>query len=130
MEFKIKTKKREEILDITSKVKEIVREKANPDSRACLVYVPHATAAVIANENADQKVCEDILDYLKSQIPQGQWKHDKIDNNADSHIKASIIGPQQLIPIEDGQLRLGTWQGIGLVELDGPRDRTVVVKIL
>ena len=130
MEFTVKTNKREEIVDITDKVKEIVSKEADADSKVCLVYVPHATCAIIVNENCDEAVCEDILAYLKKQVPSGVWKHDKIDNNADAHIKSSIIGPSQLIPIENKQLELGRWQGCGLVELDGPRDRKIIVKIL
>lgn len=138
MEIIIKTAKREEIVDVTEKVKEAVsklmeRDKkmvCNKKFRACLVYVPHATCAVIINENYDAAVCEDILEFLRKQIPRGKWKHDKIDNNADSHIKASIIGSSQVIPIINGKLGLGRWQGIGLAEFDGPRERKVVVEIL
>lgn len=138
MEFKIKTNKREEIIDITKEVGKIVEELiekdkkrvCNKDVRACLVYCPHATCAIIINENYDKAVCDDILSFLRKQIPQGIWKHDKIDNNADAHIKSSIIGCQQLIPIENNKLELGTWQGIALAEFDGPRERRVIVKIL
>ncbi|MGD2073004.1 MAG: secondary thiamine-phosphate synthase enzyme YjbQ [Candidatus Thorarchaeota archaeon] len=127
MQFSVKTNKREEIIDITSRVKELVERKKG---KACLVYVPHATCAVIVNENYDQAVCEDILHYLREQIPQGKWKHDNIDNNADSHIKAILLGPSELIPMQNGELQLGQWQGIGLVELDGPRERNVVIEVL
>jgi secondary thiamine-phosphate synthase enzyme len=138
MELTIRTNKREEIVDITSDVKEAIsklwgQEKkmvCNKGSKACLVYTPHATCAVIVNENYDEAVCQDIIDFLRKQIPQGGWKHDKIDDNADSHIKASIMGPSQLIPVQDGELLLGRWQGIGLAEFDGPRQRKVMVKIL
>ncbi len=130
MEFTIKSSKREEIIDITQQVKDIVFKVSDEDSKVCLVYVPHATCAIIVNENYDKAVCEDILNYLKKQIPEGQWEHDKIDNNADSHIKSSIIGPSQVIPIKDGKLMLGRWQGIALSEFDGPRDRRVIVNII
>jgi len=63
-------------------------------------------------------------------LPKGKWKHDKIDNNADAHIKASIIGPSQVIPIENAKLQLGRWQNIALAEFDGPRERKIIVKIL
>jgi len=92
--------------------------------------VPHATCSVIINENYDEAVCQDILTFLRKQIPKGKWKHDSIDSNADSHIKASLLGPSQLIPIKNGKLLLGTWQGIGLAEFDGPRERRVIVEIL
>jgi len=127
MEFTISTNKREELVDITEEVKKAVDgEKGN----AILVYVPHATCGIIVNENYDKAVCEDIIEYLKKNIPQGIWKHDKIDNNADAHIKASIIGPGQIVPIEKGRLQLGRWQNIALAEFDGPRERKVIVKIL
>ncbi|GAJ17291.1 unnamed protein product [marine sediment metagenome] len=127
MEFRIKTSKREEIVDITPEVEEIVSGK---DGRACLVFVPHASCGLIVNENYDENVCEDVLDFLKKQIPQGKWKHDKIDANGDAHVKASLIGPSRIIPIENGKLKLGQWQSIGLAEFDGPRERKVVVEIL
>jgi secondary thiamine-phosphate synthase enzyme len=127
MKFEVESGKREEIVDITGEVKNLVEGK---EGGACLVYVPHATCGIIVNENYDEKVCRDILRFLKDKIPQGEWEHDKIDNNADSHIKSSIIGPQELIPMENGRVKLGRWQGIGLAEFDGPRKRTVIVKIL
>ncbi len=138
MEFTIRSNKREEIIDVTREVKKLVRELCEKDKkRVCnkdvggvLVYVPHATCAIIVNENYDKAVCGDILSFLKKQIPSGIWKHDKIDDNADSHIKASIIGPGQVIPVEDGKLELGRWQGIALAEFDGPRERRVIVKII
>ncbi len=129
MEFTIESKKREEIIDITKKVEEIVDRISDEDSQACLVYVPHTTCAVIVNENYDKAVCEDILNWLKKQVPEGVWKHDKTDNNGDSHIKDSILGPSQIIPIENGKLQLGKWQGIALAEFDGPRERKIIVKI-
>ena len=130
MEFFIKSNKREELVDITKEVEKIVDRASDEDSKACLVYVAHATCGIIVNENYAAAVCEDIIDYLKKNIPSGVWKHDAIDNNADSHIKASIIGPGQVIPINEGKLQLGRWQGIALAEFDGPRERKIVVKIL
>ena len=130
MEFTIKTNKREGIFDITEVVKKIVEKEANLESTACLVYVPHASAAVMINENYDDAICRDILRWLKKQIPQGIWEHDNHDGNADAHIKSSLIGPSKLIPLKDGQMQLGRWQGIALTEFDGPRERRVIVKIL
>jgi len=130
MEFAIKTSKREEIVDITKEVEKIVDKASDEDSKACLIYVAHATCAIIINENYDKAVCDDILTFLKKQIPPGIWKHDAIDNNADAHIKASIIGPSQLIPIREGKLQLGKWQGIALAEFDGPRERKIIVKVI
>lgn len=130
MEFTIKTSKREEIIDITKEIEKIVDRLSDENSDACLVYVPHATCAVIVNENYDPAVCEDILAFLKKQIPAGIWRHDKTDGNADAHIKASLLGPSQTIPIQDGKLQLGRWQNIALAEFDGPRERRIIVKIL
>lgn len=130
MQFTIKTTKREEIINITKQVEEIVDENADEKSKACLVYVPHATCAIIINENYDEAVCRDILSFLKKQIPEGIWEHDNTDNNADAHIKSSIIGPSQVIPIENKKLQLGRWQGIALAEFDGPKERRVIVNII
>jgi len=128
-EFTIKTKKREEIIDITEKIEEILKKSKMGDGM-CLIYVPHATAALIINENADEKVKEDILEWLRKNIPTGIWRHDVIDNNADAHIKSSLIGCSQAIPFKNNRLLLGTWQGIMLVELDGPRERKVYIVFL
>lgn len=130
MEFAIKTSEREEIVDITKEVERIVDRASDEDSKACLIYTGHATCAVIINENYDKAVCEDILAFLKKQIPSGVWKHDAVDDNGDAHIKASIIGPSQIVPIHEGKLQLGKWQGIALAEFDGPRERKVIVKII
>ena len=95
----------------------------------CLVFVPHATAAVVINENADPNVCQDILDAMGRLVPEGAWRHDRIDNNAAAHIKATILGPSETVQVRGGALRLGTWQSLMLVEFDGPRDRTVIVEV-
>ena len=127
MELQIQTSKREEIVDITEKVREAVGGKKGS---AVLVFVPHATAGIIVNENYDPSVCEDILDSLRKMFPARVWKHDRIDGNADSHLKASFVGPSQVIPIKDGELVLGTWQNIALAEFDGPRERRIIVEVL
>ncbi len=128
MELKIQTKKREQIIDITSQIKNLV-QKSKINKGFCLIYVPHATAAITINENDDPAVCEDFLEALKKIAPKGIWKHDKIDGNADAHIKSSIIGPSEIIPIKDSQLQLGRWQGIMLCEFDGPRERKIIIQI-
>jgi secondary thiamine-phosphate synthase enzyme len=127
-ELTIRTRKTQEMIDITSQVGEVVRS-SGVASGLCLVYVPHATAAIVINENADPNVCQDILDALGRMVPEGAWRHDRVDNNAAAHIKATILGPSQAIPVREGGLRLGTWQSVMLVELDGPRDRTVIVEV-
>jgi secondary thiamine-phosphate synthase enzyme len=127
-EFSVRTRKAQEMFDITERVAEVVSRSGVSDG-ICLVYVPHATAAVIINENADPNVCEDILEALARLIPEGRWRHDRVDNNAAAHIKATILGPSEAVPIRGGRLGLGTWQSLMLVELDGPRNRTVIVEV-
>jgi secondary thiamine-phosphate synthase enzyme len=127
-EFTIQTRKTQEMIDITSQVGEVVRRAGITDG-LCVVYVPHATAAIVINENADPNVCQDILDALGRMIPEGAWRHDRVDNNAAAHIKATILGPSEAVPVHGGSLRLGTWQSLMLVEFDGPRDRTVIVEV-
>ena len=94
------------------------------------MYVPHATAAVVINENDDPNLCDDPLDVLAKLIPEGVWRHDRVDNNGAAHLKASILGPGETVPVRNGRLLLGTWQAIMLVDLDGPRQRRVVVTVL
>jgi len=81
------------------------------------------------NENDDPNVCVDVLDALDRLVPAGIWRHDRVDGNAASHIQATILGPGETIPVRDGKLCLGTWQAVMLVELDGPRERRVLVTI-
>ena len=127
-EFRIRTRKTQEMVDITGRVEEFLREAKVSDG-LCLVFVPHATAAVVINENADPNVCQDILDALGRLIPEGSWRHDRVDNNAAAHIKATMLGPSETIAVRGGRLRLGTWQSVMLVEFDGPRERTVIVEV-
>lgn len=128
MQLVIKTKKREEIIDITHEVEEQVAISKIKEG-FCLVFVPHATAALTINENADPAISEDLLESLRGLIPKGKWKHDRIDGNADAHIKSAIIGPSLTIPIKENKLKLGTWQGIMLCEFDGPRERKIIVEV-
>jgi secondary thiamine-phosphate synthase enzyme len=129
MQLVIKTKKREEILNITNEVQEQVSMSKIKEG-ICLVFVPHATAALTINENADPNIKEDILNFLSKAIPQGKWLHDRIDGNADAHIKAALIGSSVTIPIQNSSLLLGTWQGIMLCEFDGPRERKIIVEAI
>jgi len=117
------------MIDLTARVADIVSE-TGVDEGLCNVYVTHATAAIVINENDDPNVCVDVLDLLDRLIPAGVWRHDKVDGNAASHIQATILGPSETIPVRGGKLLLGTWQAVMLVELDGPRDRRVVVTTL
>jgi secondary thiamine-phosphate synthase enzyme len=124
----LRTRKTQEMIDITQEVADEVRRTGVKDG-LCLVFVPHATAAVVINENADPNVCQDILDAMGRLVPEGAWRHDRIDNNAAAHIKATILGPSETVPVRGGALRLGTWQRLMLAEFDGPRDRTVIVEV-
>jgi secondary thiamine-phosphate synthase enzyme len=95
----------------------------------CSVFIPHATAAVIINENDDMQIGLDLLDALDKLVPEGRWRHDKIDSNGAAHLKAAMLGPSKTIPVRAGRMALGTWQAVMLVELDGPRDRNVIVSV-
>ncbi len=128
MELKIKTKEREEIVDITKQIEDFVKKNKVKEG-LCVIYTPHATAAITINENYDPSVCSDFLESLRKIAPKGVWKHDKVDNNGDSHIKASIIGPSEVIPIKNSELILGRWQGIMFCEFDGPRERKIIIEI-
>ena len=125
----ISTSKRQELIDITEQVEAIVK-KSKVKEGICTIFAMHATAAIIINENADPNICLDLIDSLNELIPRGKWRHDKLDGNADAHIKSSILGPSETIPIKNNQLQLGTWQSPMLVELDGPRNRKVIVSII
>ena len=127
-DFHVRSERKYQMLDITRQVADVVRT-ANLGEAICSVYVTHATAAIVINENDDPNVCEDVLDALDKLIPAGVWRHDRVDGNAAAHIKSAILGPGETIPVRDGKLVLGTWQAIMLVELDGPRDRRVIVTV-
>lgn len=125
----ISTSKRQELIDITNKVEAIVK-KSKVKEGLCTVFAIHATAAIIINENADPNICLDLIDSLNELIPKGKWRHDKLDGNADAHIKSSILGPSETIPIKNNRLQLGTWQAVMFCENDGPRSRKVIVSII
>ena len=128
-EFGISTSKKQELIDITGKINSIVT-KSKIKQGLCNIFAAHATAAIIINENYDPNICLDLLNSLNKLIPSGIWKHDKIDGNADSHIKAAILGPSETIPIKNGELQLGQWQSCMLAELDGPRqNRKIIVTV-
>ncbi|MBN2567231.1 YjbQ family protein [Candidatus Woesearchaeota archaeon] len=128
--FEIMTSRHNEVRDITSRVQEILRGSGVKEG-VCSVYVPHATAAVIINENADPNINSDLLDALTKAVPEhGGYLHDRIDGNATAHIKAAIIGPSEIIPVSGGELALGAWQDVMLCEFDGPRRRQVIVTII
>ncbi len=125
--FRISSRKRCEMMDITGRVQDIVR-KADAAAGVCHVFVPHTTAAVTINENADPSVVSDILATLARLVPeQGTYEHS--EGNSDAHVKAAVIGSSRTVIIQGGRLALGTWQGIYFCEFDGPREREVWVEI-
>jgi secondary thiamine-phosphate synthase enzyme len=127
----LSTAKKHELIDITSEVGEIVNSSKVKDG-ICFLYVPHATAALTINENADPNIQTDIIKAINKIVPEhDNYLHDSIDNNAAAHIKSTLIGVSKAIPIKNSQLQLGTWQDIFLCEFDGPRsNRKIVVEIL
>ncbi|MDX2169032.1 MAG: secondary thiamine-phosphate synthase enzyme YjbQ [Deltaproteobacteria bacterium] len=127
-ELTVRSRQRTEVIDLTEAVTRVVAD-AGVASGLCHVYVPHATAAIVINENDDPNLCVDLLDALDRLVPQGQWRHDRVDGNGAAHIKAAMLGPSETIPVREARLLLGTWQAIMLVELDGPRQRRVVVTV-
>ncbi len=127
--FTVRTRARSEFLDITAGVTELLRASGVRNG-VCVVYCPHTTAAVTIQENADPDVVHDLLLWLNRHIPKDQPGFRHAEGNSDSHLKAALIGPSVMVPIEDGQLAFGTWQGIYFCEFDGPRTRTVRVQFL
>jgi secondary thiamine-phosphate synthase enzyme len=125
----ITTDKQNGLFDITSKVKNIILN-SNVKSGLVNIYAQGATAAIMVQENWDDSVQKDVVDFLKKIIPHGIWQHDAQDNNGDAHLKAGIVGPSETIPIIDSKIGLSTWQNIFFCEFDGPREkRTIVVTV-
>ncbi|MCP3944111.1 MAG: YjbQ family protein [Desulfobacteraceae bacterium] len=127
MQIDIKTHAHSQMIDITSQVRQLVK-KSNVQNGLVHIFSMHTTAAITINDNADHAVEEDILNSINKVIPwDDQFKH--MEGNSAAHIKGSLFGPSEIIPLENGSLVLGTWQGIFFCEFDGPRDRQVNVKI-
>jgi secondary thiamine-phosphate synthase enzyme len=128
-ELTVTTERRTQLVDITDDVREAVEGSAGA---AVLVYVPHTTAGVTINEHADPAVARDFEAALERIIGDGWgWQHvEEGEENAPSHVRAALMGPQVLIPLRAGRLALGTWQGVFFCELDGPRTRSVLVTVL
>jgi secondary thiamine-phosphate synthase enzyme len=128
MQISIKSKSKTQMIDITSQVAHIV-EESKIQSGLVHVFSLHTTGAITINENADPAVEIDILNTINKVIPwDDHFKH--MEGNSAAHIKVSLFGPSELIPLENGSMILGTWQGIFFCEFDGPRNRRVNVKIL
>jgi secondary thiamine-phosphate synthase enzyme len=129
-EIQLTTERKTQLLDITSGVREALGSEAQ--GSAALVYVPHTTAGVVINEKIDPDLLDDFEMALQRIVDDGwSWKHVDADGpNAPSHVRASVVGPQVLVPLADGELALGTYQGIFFCEFDGPRTRKVFVTSL
>ncbi len=129
-ELKVKTPKREVLVNITSDIHKIVKN-SNISEGVCRIFVPHTTAGITINENADPAVMSDIINFLKILIPQGGSKYAfrHMEGNSDAHIKSSLTGPSLDILIHNRRLVLGTWQGIMFAEYDGPRNRRIFVQV-
>jgi len=125
----IRTQQRNQLIDITDQVARLVAQSDAKEGLA-LVYVPHTTAAVTINENADPDVVHDILLTLNELLPHLRAGYRHAEGNSDAHVKTSLVGPSLTVPIEKGKLALGTWQGIYFCEFDGPRARKCLVKII
>ena len=122
----VKTNSRTDMVDITPRIQEEVTRSGFKEG-VCLAYVPHTTAGITINEGADPAVCDDIIQKLNDLVPHGAgYRH--LEGNADSHIKASLVGSSVSILVESGRLVLGTWQRVFFCEFDGPRHRKVMIK--
>lgn len=128
MLFPVKTRSRTELVDITGDVQAAVRETGVRDG-FCMIFVPHTTAAVTINENADPTVKDDMLKVINKIIPWDDgYRH--LEGNAAAHIKSTLVGASELVAVVDGKLQLGTWQGIFFCEFDGPRSRKIHLHFL
>jgi secondary thiamine-phosphate synthase enzyme len=126
--FQVRTSAQTEFVDITRSVQEAVR-KIGAEDGVCIVFVPHTTAAVTINENADPSVLHDIIMELNKIVPfKDSYRH--MEGNAPAHIKASLVGCSEIIMVASGKLVLGTWQGVFFCEFDGPRSRKVHVTVM
>ncbi len=127
-QFQIATQKSSQLIEITDPVSQIVAQSGVP-SGICVVCVPHTTAGITIQENADPDVVHDILLWLNRFVPRAQSGFRHAEGNSDSHIKTCLMGNSVSVVIQDGRLIFGTWQGIYLCEFDGPRTRSVQVQI-
>lgn len=124
----IDTKSRDALVDITSKVEAVIRD-SGVDDGVVLVYVPHTTAGITINENADPDVQRDMIKQLDEMVPWNNGYH-HMEGNAAAHVKASMMGSSVMVPIDKGSMTLGTWQGIYFCEFDGARHRRCLVKVM
>ena len=124
--FEVQTSDRTEVVDVTDRVADEIPDDANG---VCTVFVRHTTAGVVLQE-PESGLLADLEDFVEGLAPSdGDYRHDRIDDNADAHLRATVLGESVSIPVEDGELALGTWQAVLFVECDGPRTRTVDVVV-
>ncbi len=126
--IKLKTRQRNEFIDITEQVSEFIQKNKIEDG-SIIIYIPHTTAAIIVNENCDHSVVDDIQKTMNQLVPCNH-SYSHTEGNADAHIKSAIIGSSRTLFFENKKLLLGTWQGIFFCEFDGPRDRKVYIKLI
>ncbi len=125
----VRTSGRKELVDLTDRIEQVVEESGLKEGM-CLITTLHTTSCIIINEH-EEGLMQDIVAKLRTDFPNdGKWLHNRIDDNADAHLASSFLGPSKVLPIRDGVLVRGTWQNIFLMELDGPRKRTVLVELL
>ena len=122
----ISTRSREELVDITGQVNAVVH-RSGVSNGLVSVYAQGATAALMIQENWDESVQTDVVHLLQKLIPKGVWLHDQQDGNGDSHLKSSLVGPSETIPLINGELGLSRWQNIFFCEFDGPRSERMIV---
>lgn len=121
--FTVETDTHTDVIDITDRVRDAIPDAAEG---TCTVFVRHTTTAITVNE-AEPRLLGDLGDALGDLVPDTGWDHDELDGNADSHVRAMLVGPSETIPVRDGDLDMGTWQSVLLVDCDGPRERAVDV---
>ncbi len=126
--FDVKTSQRNQLIDVTDLIAQVVSE-SGVISGLAVISIPHTTAAITINENADPDVCHDIILTLDELLPHLRKGYRHCEGNSDSHVKSSLVGPILTVIIENSRLLLGTWQGIYFCEFDGPRNRRMHVKI-
>jgi len=124
-DFTVETDAKTTVIDITDRVTEALPADADG---VCTVFVSHTTAGVVVNET-EQRLLGDLANALETLVPDEGWNHDALDGNADSHVRAMLVGASETVPVENGELQLGRWQSVLFVECDGPRTRTVDVRL-
>jgi secondary thiamine-phosphate synthase enzyme len=124
--FEVQTNDRTEVVDVTDGVADEIPDDA---TGVCTVFVPHTTAGIVLQE-AESGLLADVENLLEGLVPRdGDYRHDRIDDNADAHLRAAVLGESVSVPVENGELALGTWQAVLFVDCDGPRTRTVEVRV-